>query len=190
MTREQAIDKMRKIKALIDNSDGGEKQAAEEALKRIMESTGIKEDELLIEASEFKYIKIGGIKSWELFKQMAYIRFGIKRMGYFGADCKTENGKNLRRLIKNDPSVPKGVNVVVFCKPSDAVLAQYTYDLLQQSLNQHIEGMFYAFLDRNELLAPPDPNNTNAGMSEEERSIASRMLYSVRRADINPALNQ
>jgi hypothetical protein len=107
-------------------------------------------------------------------------------MAYFGRDSKTKYAKNLRDKLNG--CNPKGTNVVIFCTPSELVQIQYAYDLYQQSFNDHLEAMFYGFLEKNSLLAPEDPNDKNSGMTDEQIELAWRMGSAVIPTKINPAL--
>lgn len=188
MNKDQIIDKLNKIRALADRSEGGEREAAEAALTRIMDEHNISASDLETTSEEMLFCRIHGVRSWDLFKQVAAVRHGIMKMAYFGRDSKTKQAKIIRQKLNG--CNPKGTNVVIFCTPSELVQVQYAYDLYQRSLENHLEAMFYGFLEKNKLLAPADPNNKNSNMTDEQIELAWRMGSAVIPASINRALTE
>lgn len=188
MNRKQAIEKLNKIRALAENGVGGEKDAAAAALERIMKEYGITDDSLEVEEEILLFSKVNGMKSWDLFKQIAAVRYGVRKMAYIGRDCRTAYAKSLREKLGH--SKPKWANVLLFCSPGTLVQINYAYELYQRSLNDHAEAMFYAFLEKNNLLAPPDPDNKNASMTDDQARIAWRMGMAVTPTTVNKALTE
>ena len=188
MTKDEILDKLRKIKALAEGGDIGEKSAAEEMLQKIMIKYGVSEEDLYDEKEQVYFFKISGYKCRDLFRQVAIIYCRVNRIAYFGNDVQDEYAKRIREITKY--SRPKGSNMVVFCTPSKYIELKYAYELFQKSFDRHVEGLFYSFLDTNNLLAPYNPDNPKSDMDDETIDIASRMGLAVKRTDINKALPQ
>lgn len=188
MTKDEIINKLLKIKALANNGDSGEKSAAEEMLLKMMKKYGVKEEDLDSEKESVCYFRIHGCKCKDLFKQVAVIYCGVTRMHYIGADVQDKDSKKLRKMTLYDR--PKGANMIAICTPAKFLELQYAYEMFQRSLDKHLEGMFYAFLSSNDLLAPYDPNKPQSDMDEDTIDLACRMGLVVKRVEINKALPQ
>lgn len=188
MTKDEIINKLLKIKALADNGDSGEKSAAEEMLRRMMNKYGIKEEDLDSEKEIVCYFRIHGCKCKDLFKQVAIIYCGVTRMHYIGNDAQDKDAKTIRKMTLG--TKPKGANMVVICTPAKFLELQYAYEMFQQSLDKHLEGMFYAFLHTNDLLAPYDPDKPQTDIDNDTIDLACRMGLVVKRTEVNKALPQ
>jgi hypothetical protein len=187
MVKDEILNKLRKIKALAEGGDIGEKSAAEEMLRKLMVKYGVSEEDLNSEKESVHYFCIHGCKCKELFRQVAIIYCGVDRMHYFGNDAQDKAAKVIRRMAKDRP---KGSNMGVICTSAKFLELQYAYDIFQKSFDQHVEGLFYGFLDTNNLLAPYNPDNPKSDMDDETIDIASRMGLAVKRTKINKALPQ
>lgn len=188
MTKDEIINKLLKIKKLADNGIAGEKSAAEELLKKMMEKYGIKEEDLDSEKEIVCFFKIHGCKCKELFQQVAIIYCGVTRMHYIGSDAQNKDAKAIRDLTTRNR--PRGANMAVICTPAKFLELQYAYDMFQKSLDKHLEGMFYAFLHTNDLLAPYDPNKPKGDMDDDTIDLAYRMGLVVKKTEVNKALPQ
>ena len=188
MTKENIINKINKIKALAEQGEGGEKISAESLLNSLMQKYGITEEDLYDEKEQVYFLKISGYKCRDLFRQVAIIYCNIDRMTYFGNDAQDRCAKKIRKIT--DHSRPRGSNMVVMCTPSKYIELKYAYDIFQKSFDQHVEGLFYGFLDTNNLLAPYDPDNPKSDMDDETIDIAARMGLAVKRTEINKTLPQ
>jgi len=188
MTKDEIINKLLKIKALADNGVSGEKSAAEEMLRKMMNKYGITEEDLDSEKEIVCYFRIHGCKCKDLFRQVAIIYCGVTRIHYIGDDARDKNAKKIRKMTID--ARPKGSNMVAICTPAKFLELRYAYEMFQQSLDKHLEGMFYAFLHTNDLLAPYDPSKPKADMDDDEIDLACRMGLAVKRAEVNKALPQ
>lgn len=188
MTKEDIINKINKIRALAEHGEGGEKISAESLLNSLMQKYGITEEDLYDEKEQVYFLKISGYKCRDLFRQVAIIYCNVDRMTYFGNDAQDKYAKKIRNIT--DHSRPRGSNMVVMCTPSKYIELKYAYELFQKSFDRHVEGLFYGFLDTNNLLAPYNPDNPKSDMDDETIDIASRMGLAVKRTEINKALPQ
>lgn len=188
MAKEDIINKLNKIKSLAELGEAGEKISAESLLNSLMQKYGITEEDLYDEKEQIYFFKISGYKCRDLFRQVAIIYCGVGRMTYFGNDAQDKYAKKIRKIT--DHSRPRGSNIVVICTPSKYIELKYAYEMFQKSFDQHVEGLFYGFLDTNNLLAPYNPDNPKADMDDETIDIASRMGFAVKKTEINKALPQ
>jgi len=188
MTKDDIINKINKVRALAEQGEGGEKISAESLLNSLMQKYGITEEDLYDEKEQVYFFKISGYKCRDLFRQVAIIYCNVDRMTYFGNDAQDKYAKKIRKIT--DYSRPRGSNMVVICTPSKYIELKYAYDIFQKSFDRHVEGLFYGFLDTNNLLAPYNPDNPKADMDDETIDIATRMGLAVKRTEINKALPQ
>lgn len=188
MTKNEIINKLLKIKALADSGDSGERSAAEKMLARMMEKYGVGEDDLISEQESVHYFRVHGCKGKDLFGQVAVIYCGVQKYRYIGKDAWDKGAKTIRKSTSG--LRPRNANMVAICTPAKFLELQYAYEMFQQSLDKHLEGMFYAFLDTNNLLAPYNPSNPKSNMEDDEIEIAYRMGLAVKKADVRKALPQ
>ena len=188
MTKEDIINKINKVRALAEQGEGGEKISAESLLNSLMQKYGITEEDLYDEKEQVYFFKISGYKCRDLFRQVAIIYCNVDRMTYFGNDVQDKYAKKIRNIT--DHSRPRGSNMVVICTPSKYIELKYAYEIFQKSFDRHVEGLFYSFLDTNNLLAPYNPDNPKSNMDDETIDIAARMGLAVKRTEINKSLPQ
>lgn len=188
MIKDEILDKLRKIKSLAEGGVLGEKSAAEAMLQKMMKKYDIKEEDLDSEEENIYYFQIRGCKCKSLFIQVAIIYCGVNRVLYIGSEVQNKKVVNFRKHTTDVR--PRGANMVAICTPAKFLELQYAYEMFQKSLDKHLEGMFYAFLDANNLLAPYDPNKPKSNMDDDEIDLAYRMSLAVKKTEINKALPQ
>lgn len=188
MSKEDIINKLNKIKSLAERGEAGEKISAESLLNSLMQKYGVTEEDLINEKEQAYFLKISGYKCRDLFQQVAIIYCHVTKMTYFGNDAHDKYAKRIREL--SGQSRPKGSNMVVLCTAAKYLELKYAYEMFQKSFDRHVEGLFYGFLDTNNLLAPYNPDNPKSDMDDETIDIAARMGLAVKRTEINKALPQ
>lgn len=186
MTREEILDKAKKIKALAEQGVSGEQANARKMLDNIMKKYSISDEDLDDDKETVFFMIIKGHKCVDLFKQIAVLYCHTQKFLYLGNN--TNAVKKVRSMTTGYR--PKGANMAVVCTKAQFLELQYLYNMLQDSFNMHVEGLFYAFLDKNDLLAPYDPDLPQSNMSEKEIDIAYKMSLVVQKENISKALPQ
>lgn len=184
MIPQNIIDRIIKVKALADNGSEGERQAAIKTLKNLMKKYNISEEDLIGEEQQVFFFKVNGTNAWELFKHISIVKYGVKQIMYLGS---TADAKKVRTMSRG--VIKRGDNACMICTRSQFLEIQATYLILQNSLNKHVESLFYAFLGKNDLLAPSNPDNPTK-FSEEELMMYANMFYAVQKTPTTKALPQ
>lgn len=185
MTKDEIINKIRKIQALAQFGTGGEKDAAEQLLAQLMEKYNISLADLNEEEKEIVYFyKFHGHYGYDLFKQVCAVNGCLKF-------AKIDNSTNATKKIKDATKYqrPRGANVVLVCTPVKFIEISTAYEIYQKSFDEHVESLMYAFLSQNDLfVGNADPNKV---LTEEEKRMlerASIMKLGVDKAQVNKQL--
>lgn len=187
MTRDEILDKIRKVQALALKSTGGEQESAEVRLKEMMEKYGITLEELGGEEKETAHFyQYHGHRGRELFAQVAATR-GCTRFVFMGNEDHSAKAKYVRSMTGGIR--PRGTNVALVCTPILFIEITTAYEIYQRSFDEHMESLFYAFLNANDLFyGKADPNKK---LTDEELKMlnrASLMSLGVERAEIHKQL--
>ena len=178
MTRDEALDKIRKIYELANKSEGGERESAKARLDELMKKYGVSLDELDIEEESPHFYHLHGNRNHELFAQVAATR-GCTRFVFIGPHDNTKISKNLKDLTNG--ARPRGANVVFACSPLKFIEITTAYEVYQRSFDEHYEAFFYAFLAENDLFF-----GVRVVTPEEEKMIrrAQRMTFGIEKAQV------
>lgn len=183
MTRDELIDKLKKVYALAERGEKYERDAAERRLKTMMQKYGITMEELEDASEEEEklfFYKIKGSMCEELFIQVAAVR-GLKYR-LIGLNHQDKYAK----FVRSEAAYlrKKGDNVVMVCTAVEFIEVTTMYEVLQQSLEKNLESFFYAFVYKNDLFArSADPDKE---MTEDEMDMLRRamgMADSIDKAD-------
>lgn len=155
MSKQDIIDRIRKVKRLAENGVEGEKDSAKLRVEELMKRYGITEEDLEEEKEEVRLYYIEGIFCWELFKQVAAVKHGIKKLRYTqGAKMKAEVREAFKAIANG-----RKYNVAILSTAAKFVEATAEYEIYHRGLTEQSESFLYAFLDRNHLLAEAGEND-------------------------------
>lgn len=75
MTKEEIIEKLKKLRRLADGGVDGEKDNAQRRIEELMSKYGITEDDFIEDKVDVFTYYIDGIFCWDLFKQIAGVHY-------------------------------------------------------------------------------------------------------------------
>ena len=169
MTRDEILDRIRKVQALAQQGTEGERQSAELRLAEMMEKYGITLEDL--EQNEDKeeifWYRCKGEDWDQLFNQVA-ATMGCVKFAYLKPGDTSKRAQSLRQVSR-----PAGTNVVIICSYLKFIEITTAYELYQQSYNKQKSAFVYAFLMRNHLL--PQGKSDRIPTKEELEMLAQAM---------------
>lgn len=168
MTKEEIIEKLKKLRRLADKGIDGEKDNAQRRVEELMAKYGITESDLADENENVYTYYIEGIFCWDLLKQIAFITNPDFKIMYLPIAKLT---RDIRRTIKYIADGKK-YNVVMTYTATDFVELTSKYEVLWSSLKKQADAFFFAFLDANKLLAKRSGNAPEP--TEEEMEMYKR----------------
>ena len=140
MTRDEILDKIRKVQALTLRGEGGEKISAEKRLNELMTKYGIKLEDLDENKEMLFWYRAKG-KEWEtIFKQTSVI-MGCKRFRCLDPNDQSKAAKEFRDLTAYER--PHGANVAMICTNVKFIEITTAYELYQRSFDEHYEAFIY-----------------------------------------------
>lgn len=170
MTRDEILDKIRKVQALALRGEGGEKISAEKRLNEMMTKYGIRLEDLDENKEMVFWYRAKG-KEWKtIFKQTSAI-MGCMRFRCLDPDDQSKAAKEFRDLTAYER--PRGANVAMICTNVKFIEITTAYELYQRSFDEHYEAFIYSFLMKNDLLAPASGDHKP---TPEENKMAYRAL--------------
>ena len=186
MTRDEALDKIRKIYELANKGEGGERDAAKARLDELMKKYGVSLEELDSEVETTHFYSLHGNRNHEIFAQTAATR-GCTRFVFIGPNDNSVASKKLKNLTSG--ARPRGVNVIFVCSPLKFIEITTAYEVYQRSFDEHYEAFFYAFLAENDLFYGEASKDRE--ITEKERKMIARaqmMMFGIDKAEVNPQL--
>ena len=154
MTRDEILDRIRKVQALALKGTDGERQSAEKRLAEMMEKYHITLED--IEQNEDKeeifWYRCKGEDWDQIFVQVAAV-MDCRKFAYLKPGDTSKKAEKLRRSAWDRP---RGSNVVIICTYLKFIEITTAYELYQKSYNKQKKAFIYAFLMRNQLLPAGD----------------------------------
>ena len=182
MTREEIIDRIRKVQALAKQGTEGERQSAEARLKEMTEKYGISLEELDENKEQLFYYHLHGERKYELFAQVAATR-GCTRFVFIGPE---HNNKHAQYVRNHAYDRPRGSNVAMVCTMIQYIEITTAYEVYQKSLDDHYESLFYAFLGTNNLFyGKADPSKQLTPEEEKMLRRAQLMSFGVEQSQVH-----
>lgn len=179
MSRDELLDKIRKIQALAERGVDGERISAEKRLVEIMEKYGISWEEIDNEEKRVIWYSAKG-KDWKmLIKQL----LGINKIR-FAIIEHTDRSKSAKK-IRDYYQPRRAENVLMECTYSKFIEMTTEYEIFQRSFDDHYESFVYAFLDKNNLLAEADADHKLTPEEEKRYDRAIMMKRGIEKAEIN-----
>ena len=173
------IERIRKLQELADRGEYGERINAREMIDELMEKYHISPDQLNEEECCSYVFKAKTGWQRRLMHQLVALmgedrvklRFDIVPKVY---------------TVKGKKKYGHGVAESIVCTPLDWVDLATRYEILKRDYARQLDTFYVAFLKRNELMLPFDPNApqlTQKEIEEDERS--SLMAWGVERSVLN-----
>lgn len=182
MTRDEILDRIRKVQALVKHGSDGERQSAEARLKEMTEKYGISLEELDENKEQVFYYHLHGERKYELFAQVAATR-GCVKFVFIGPD---RTDKKAQYVRANTYDRPRGTNVAMVCTMIQYIEITTAYEVYQKSLDDHYESLFYAFLGTNDLFyGKADPNKQLTPEEEKMLRRAQLMSFGVEQSQVH-----
>lgn len=179
MSRDELLDKIRKIQALAERGVDGERISAQNRLVEIMEKYGISWEEIDNEEKRLIWYSAKG-KDWKmLIKQL----LGINKIRFAIIES-TDRTKRAKR-VRDYYQPRRGENVVMECTYSKFIELTTAYEIFQRSFDEHYESFVYAFLDKNHLLGEADADHEPTPEEEKLYERAIMMKRGIEKAEIN-----
>ena len=97
MTRDEALDRIRKVYELANKGEGGERDVAKARLDELMRKYGFSLEDLDVEVETTHFYSLHGNRNHEIFAQTAATR-GCTRFVFIGPEDNTKNSKKLKEL--------------------------------------------------------------------------------------------
>lgn len=188
MTRDEALDKIRKVYELANRGEGGERESAKARLDELIKKYGITLEELDSEAETTHFYHLHGNRNHELFTQVAATR-GCTRFVFIGPQDNNKLSKKLKDMTSYGR--PRGANVVFVCSPLKFIEITTAYEVYQNSFDEHYEAFFYAFLAENDLFYGESDGSRE--ITDKERKMLGRaqmMMLGIERAEVHRQLKQ
>lgn len=186
MTRDEILDRIRKVQALAQKGTDGERQSAERRLAELMEKYHITLED--IEQNEDKeevfWYRCKGEDWDQIFSQVAAV-MGCLKFAYLRPGDTSKRAENLRRSAWDRP---RGSNTVIICTYLKFIEITTAYELYQKSYNKQKDAFIYAFLMRNQLLPSGDSNHQPTPEELEMVARAAHMAGSIEKVNTNKQL--
>lgn len=170
MTKQEIIERIKKVKRLAESGVEGEKENAQSMVDELMNQYGITESDLEDEKEEVYTYYIDGVFCWELFKQVSIVRYGVDKIRYI----KNERMSRYDREAIKELSKGKKTNVLVVCTAAKFIEMTAGYEIYQRGLNDDAKAFRYAFLAKNNLLAPATDDGKE--MTEDEVRMVRKAI--------------
>ncbi len=184
MTREDILNRIRKVQELVNRGVDGEKESAEKRLAEMMEKYHITLADLEDEEKELVFWYKAKGHDWEtIFKQVAVLG-GMGRFAYI----KPGDTSKRAQVLRSSPDRPRGTNVAIITTYAKFLEVTTAYELYQKSFDEHYESFVYAFLFRNDLLGKG--NGDHKTTPEEMKMLArsTMMLSGIEKVQVHKQL--
>lgn len=154
--REKLLQKIKRVQALAERGEGGEKENAAALLERMMKQYGISESDIAEEHREIAWFRYKTPLERKLLVQVIYTVTGRVCYGCVG----THTGRSRKQ-------------VGLECTAAERLEIEISFEFFNAALQTEIERFYSAFLIKNNIFPPdgkavdkaPDPEE----MSEEEK---------------------
>ena len=180
MTREEILDRLRKMKQLADRGVGGERENAERLLAEIAAQYGINLADLEEEKLEDFYVTLKEVRKRKMLSQLC----ALKRQELKQEGVTLENYR-MKMWNCNEPNLYAVSN----CTKAEWLELMAKLEVLYRDYKRQLEDFYYAFLMANNLLLEPS-DDTKAPSEEEMRKYSriTRMSRGIEKSQLNKQL--
>lgn len=155
--REQLLQKVKKIQALAERGDSGEKESAAAMLERLMKQHGITETELAEDSREMAWFRFKTPLERRLLNQVIYAVTGRAAFGRVGART-------------NRPRKMLGIE----CTAAERLEIELSYEFYNAALEKEFDRFYSAFLNKNRIF-PENPIDEIPDTDEIDLEEAQRL---------------
>lgn len=168
MTKQEILDKIKKVKALADRGTEGEKANAEKMLKIMMDKYGIKDEDIVSDKVELYLIDTENQLFIQLLVQICNSVAG-RDLKVFNLDSSPKKAKvELSKMGYGDATA----NVAVECTKAQFIEIKMLFDIYKEDLKEQIDTFMYAYFSKNHLLAQPKEGAENKKATPDELAKA------------------
>jgi hypothetical protein len=168
MTKEEILDKIKKVKALADRGTEGEKANAEKMLKIMMDKYGIKDEDIVSDKVEIYLIDTENQLFIQLLVQICNSVAGHD-LKVFNLDRSPKKAKiELSKMGYGDATA----NVAIECTKAQFIEIKMLFDIYKEDLKEQIDTFMYAYFSKNHLLAQPKEGAENKKATPDELAKA------------------
>lgn len=166
MTKEEILNKVKKVKALADRGVDGEREAAIRKLEKMMAEYGVTEADLNIDVIEWHGIWIDERIKQRLFGQIA------KR---------TNKNIEVARVKKSKYNLTKQIlgvksNMMARCTNSEWVEIAFLFGEYAKDFDEQLDIFLFAYCDKNHLLLERDEESGETTIEEKQRALKAMMM--------------
>ena len=188
MDAEQLKDRLRKMKALADFGIGGEREAAERLIREISAKYGITLADTADEIERERMVE--GTNEWK--RKILVQLLGLMRIEQYG----DRNSDKLRLCVKSEQVKKRGrkrgltwkLRYYIRCTDAQWLELQAKAAVLFNAYEKQSKAFMLAFMIRNDLLMPYDPESTTSSADQEEYAIAERLSEGIEQTILNKQL--
>ena len=189
MDADKLKERLRKMKALADFGSGGERDAAERLIREITAKYGITLDDIDDDIEHERKLEFKAAWARKIFIQL----LGLMRIEQYG----DRNTDKLKLYVKSEWVKKRGRKcgrawkACYYTKCTDAqwLELQAKFTVLCAAYEKQIKAFPLAFLMRNDLLMPADPESPAPTTKEEEAyATAEQLSMGIERTSLNKQL--
>lgn len=162
--------KLRKLLALADRGEGGEKDNARRMLDKMLERHGLTIDDLVDERREIRWFPLVHKYDRQLANQI------------LAKVCDTHYPTTWRNKER-----PKQIGVEV--TPAEAIEFELHYETLRKALIEHFDIAYAAFVQANRIYPSTRSDDSDESLSERDMQVVV-MASAISPTPVNPRLGQ
>ena len=189
MDADKLKERLRKMKALADFGIGGERDAAERLIREITAKYGITLDDIDDDIEHERKLEFKAAWARKIFIQL----LGLMRIEQYG----DRNADKLKLYVKSEWVKKRGrkygrsckVRYYTRCTDTQWIELQAKQTVLCAAYEKQIKAFPLAFLMRNDLLMPADPESPAPTTKEKEAyATAEQLSMGIERTSLNKQL--
>lgn len=166
MTKEEILNKVKKVKALADGGVDGEREAAIRKLEKMMAEYGVTEADLNIDE-----IKWHGIWIDERIKQRLFSQIAKHTNKNIEVASVMKSKYNLTKQILGVKS-----NMMAKCTNSEWIEIAFLFGEYAKDIDKQLEIFLYAYCDKNNLLLERDGESDKETIEEKQKVLKAMMM--------------
>ncbi|MDR0915895.1 MAG: DUF2786 domain-containing protein [Oscillospiraceae bacterium] len=165
MSKAELLEKLRKIQALAERGELGEKENATTLLARLMREHGISEHEIDSDSVDLVWFGYSTKFEERLLSQTIYMVMG--EVPEFKVD--TLRGKSKKSGVK--------------CTFAQRLEIEVAYNVYRAAFKEDLEILFRAFVSKNNIYPPPELSNTTHAITPLDGDDRDKMIAMARGID-------
>lgn len=177
MNKVDVIEKLRKLRLLIDQGVGGEKINAQNLFDQLCKKYNISDEDIFAENIKPHVTKVEGDYGIRLINQIFSARFNKDGYNFRYLDPNKKILKRDRKILDEAYGM-KDWNVLIDSTDADFIQIMFEFNVYSKSMKKSMDAFYYAFLDKNKLLVTADENNTHEPTDEEREMYKESVFYS------------